>query len=139
MQHKMMVYTALLFSAFFYTNITQAQKMTTEQVVQQNLESYNKRDIDGFMQSFSADIALYNFGNTTPQTVGLAAVRQRYQTLFNQSPRLHSTIIKRMVLGNKVIDHEHIVGRMGLEQPVEMILIYEVENEKIVRVTAIKD
>lgn len=113
--------------------------MTPEQIVQQNLDSYNKRDINGFMSSFSENISLYAYGQTQPTTVGLAAVRQRYQTLFDQSPKLHSTIVNRMVLGNKVIDHEHIVGRMGADTPVEMILIYEVENEKIVRVTAINN
>lgn len=139
MRYKIIFYTALFFSAFFYTTPIQAQAMTAEQIVQQNLESYNKRDIDGFMQSFSPDIAMYTFGDAKPNTVGLAAVRQRYQTLFEQSPNLHSTILKRMVLGNKVIDHEHIVGRMGADKPVELILIYEVANEKIVRVTAIRD
>jgi hypothetical protein len=139
MQYKMILYKALLYGAFFYATPSKAQQMTPEQIVQQNLDSYNKRDIEGFMQSFGTDIALFSFGNPTPNTVGLTAVRQRYQNLFDQSPKLHSTIVKRMVLGNKVIDHEHIVGRMGADTPVEMILIYEVENEKIVRVTVIKD
>lgn len=139
MQYKMILYTALLFSAFFYAIPSKAQKMMPEQIVQQNLDSYNKRDINGFMSSFSENISLYTYGQIQPTTVGLAALRQRYQALFDQSPKLHSTIVKRMVLGNKVIDHEHIVGRMGADTPVEMILIYEVENEKIVRVTVIKD
>jgi hypothetical protein len=139
MQRKLILYTALLFSAFFYNSPVHAQIMTAEQIVQQNLESYNKRDIEGFMSSFSDDIALYTFGETKPTTVGLVAVRQRYQTLFAQSPNLHSTIVKRMVLGNKVIDHERIVGRMGAATPVEMVLIYEVSKGKIVRVTAIRD
>src|SRR5688500_12700008 len=102
--------------------------MTPEQVVQQNLDFYNKREIEGFMKSFSDDIALHTFPEHKPATAGLNAVRKMYQELFDLSPKLHSTILKRIVFDNKVIDHESIAGRRGASDLFEIVLIYEVRD-----------
>ena len=115
-----------------------AQTMTVEQVVQQNLEAYNARDLDKFMSSFSEDIEMYNFTDGKMTAKGLLEVRKIYQELFDLSPQLHSTILKRIVFDNKIIDHEWIDGRRGSKTPVELVLIYEVKNEKIVKTTAIR-
>ena len=90
------------------------------------------------MASFSEDITMYNWSDTLPATAGLAAVRARYKALFDASPKLHSTILKRIVFDNKVIDHEYITGRMGAVEPVELVLIYEVRGDKIFKVTVIR-
>jgi hypothetical protein len=112
--------------------------MTAEQIVQQNLDAYNARDIDTFMSFFADDIMLYNFGIHEPTAVGKAKVRAIYEQLFMASPALHSSIKNRIVFDNKVIDYEDITGRLGQKDTVEMVLIYEVEEEKIIRITAIK-
>lgn len=126
----------LLFSA---TTIAQNQtKMTPEQVVQENLDFYNDRDIEGFMTSFSEDIKMYNLGDPKPTVVGRNQVRMVYTKLFEKSPKLHSTILKRVVIGNKIIDHESITGRNGNADVLELVLIYEVKNEKIYRITVIR-
>jgi hypothetical protein len=44
-----------------------------------------------------------------------------------------------MVIGNKVIDHESIVGRNGVVEPIELVLIYEIQNNKILKITVIRD
>jgi hypothetical protein len=59
--------------------------------------------------------------------------------LFDASPKLHSTILHRTVMGNKVIDHESITGRKDSDVPIELILIYEVSGDKIVRMTVIRE
>jgi hypothetical protein len=41
-------------------------------------------------------------------------------------------------MGNKVIDHESIVGRKGSDFPIEIVMIYEVSGDKIVRMTVIR-
>lgn len=112
--------------------------MTIEQVVQHNLEAYNNRDIDAFMSDFSEEIEMYNYGLNEPSAKGLDAVRKIYSGLFEASPNLFSKIKNRIVFDNKVIDHESITGRMGKEELVEMVLIYEVKEEKIFKITAIK-
>jgi len=109
-----------------------------EQVVQENVDFYNARDIDGFMTSFSEDIALYNFSEPLPSLVGLEQIRNFYEELFQLSPQLHSTIIKRITFDNKVIDHESIVGRKGSKEVIKLVLIYEVGKDKICKITVIK-
>ena len=90
------------------------------------------------MNTFSDEIALYNFPEPEPSIQGREAIRKFYNGLFSASPTLHSTILKRIAFDNKVIDHESIVGRMGVDSPLEIVVIYEVDNEKIRRLTAIR-
>lgn len=118
--------------------MTKLNNITLEKIVQRNLNAYNSRDLETFMSCFHHEIKMYNFGIEKPSAQGLEEVRKIYQSLFEQSPKLHSTIIKRIIFENKIIDHESITGRLGIENPIEMVLIYEVNEEKIVKITAIK-
>ena len=43
-----------------------------------------------------------------------------------------------MVMGSKVVDHERITGRMGNTELLELIVVYQVENLKINRITVIR-
>ena len=112
--------------------------MNPEQIVQQQLEAYNSRDIEPFLKLFSSDIEMYNFATGEKTIQGLKALRDFYTALFEASPQLHSTILQRICFGNKVIDYEQITGRNGNPEPLEMVLIFEVEGEKIIRVTVMK-
>lgn len=116
----------------------QSDTKTAEQIVQANLDYYNKRDLEGFMSYFSADIKLYNFADNKLVIEGLEQCRKVYKELFDLSPKLHSTILKRIVFDNKVIDHESIVGRRGTDDVFEIVLIYEVKDNKIFKMTTIR-
>lgn len=121
------------------TITTQAQLMTAEEVVQANLDAYNKHDINKFISYFSEDITLVNFDDGSVTANGKNAVRAIYDPYFKASPNLHSKILKRTVFGNKVIDHEYITGRYGNEEALELVLIYEVKDQKINRITVIRE
>lgn len=114
------------------------EKMTPEQIVQENLDFYNDRNIEGFMSSFSKDIKVYNLGDPKPSMNGLEEVRKIYTNLFEKSPKLHSNILKRIVFGNRVIDHESITGRNGNSDILELVLIYEVKDQKINKITVLR-
>jgi hypothetical protein len=136
---KPISFPILLFLFLFYSIPTLiAQKMTPEHVVQKSMESYNSRNIEEFMSVMDADVTFHNFsdGNITMQ--GKAACRAFYSALFEASPNLNSTVLTRAVFGNKIIDHEYITGRNGSDEAIELVLIYEVENEKIVKVTVLQ-
>lgn len=115
-----------------------SQNITPEQVVQKNLDYYNARNIDGFMLSFSRDIVFVNHNDGKVTMSGLEECRKVYQELFDLSPGLHSQIIKRIIFGNMVIDHEFITGRRGSKEPVELVLIYEVRSDLIYKVTVMR-
>jgi hypothetical protein len=102
--------------------------MNPVDVVQRQLEAYNARDLDAFAATYTDDVVLYRMPTKEPSTSGKAALRDVYRQRF-ASPNLHATILSRMVLGNKVIDHERIVGIR--EEPIEAVAVYEVDGALI--------
>lgn len=129
--------TVLLIFSFAWF-ITNAQNMTPEEVVQKQLEAYNQRDIESFMAVIDPEIKVYDFATAKNTMQGYDACKAFYSKLFNDSPNLHSTILTRTVFGNKVIDHESITGRNGNDEVLELVLIYEVENAKIHKITVLR-
>lgn len=115
-----------------------AQQSRPDSIVQLSLEAYNSHDLEAFMSYFSKDIEMYNLGDCEPSASGIVAVRERYKDYFDASPDLHSEIKNRIVFDNKVIDYEYITGARGSKEPYELIFMYEVVDDKIVRTTAIR-
>lgn len=111
--------------------------MNPEQVVQKQLEAYNQRDIEAFMAVIDEEVSFRDYTTNQITLSGYAECKAYYADLFNASPNLHSTILNRTVFENKIIDHESITGRNGQKEITELVLIYEVVNEKIIQVTVI--
>ncbi|MEX0291411.1 MAG: nuclear transport factor 2 family protein [Flavobacteriaceae bacterium] len=103
-------------------------------VVQKQLDAYNARDIDAFMETYSDDIKLFNFPNQLSQE-GKEGMREGYGKFFQNTPDLHCEIKNRIVIGNKVIDEEYLTVNGG---NFSAVAIYEVENGKIVKVTFLR-
>jgi hypothetical protein len=103
-------------------------------VVQRQLDAYNRRDLDGFCALFADEASIFELGAAAPTFEGKAAIRERYRALFASSPALHSVIVSRTALGRAVLDHERITGRNGSPDVYEVIAIHEVEDGLIRRV-----
>jgi hypothetical protein len=101
-------------------------------LAQQQLNAYNQRDLEAFLEPYSDDVEIYSFPNEL-QGKGKAQMRERYGKLFASSPELHCELVNRIVLGDTVIDQERVTGRAG--KTLEAIAIYTVRDGKIVRVT----
>lgn len=101
--------------------------METEKIIQEQVEAYNRRDITQFVACHHPRVSLYNFGDPEPFVKGRVRVHEVYKEIFDSSPNLHSKVIQRIVMGNKVIDYEEITGRKGIEV-LEFIAIYEIED-----------
>jgi hypothetical protein len=112
---------------------------TADQVVQQQLEAYNARNIDSFMTCFHPDITFWTLGEDAPSAQGFEAVKTVFSELFKLSPDLHSTVLNRSVIGSKVIDYERIQGRKGVKTDVLLVMIYEVKDGKIWRAWAVRE
>ena len=97
--------------------------MSPVDVVQEQLEAYNARDLDRFAATYSEDITIYRMPATGPAIVGQAQLRETYRKRF-ASAGLHATILNRIATGDKVIDHERVVGIEA--GPVEAIAVYQV-------------
>jgi len=113
-------------------------QMTPEEVVQKQLETYNNRDINGFMSVIDQNVTIHDFATGEITLGGYENCKKVYAALFEESPQLHSKKLTRTVFDNKVIDHEYITGRKGSDIPIELVLIYEVNNEKITKMTVLR-
>lgn len=111
--------------------------MSPENIVQKQLEAYNERDIEAFMAVIDKDITFHDFATHKTTISGYDECKIYYDALFKASPNLKSTIVNRTIFENKIIDHERITGRNGKTVSTELVLIYEVANEKIVRITVL--
>ena len=104
---------------------------TPLEVVQAQLDAYNRQDVKAFAAQFAPEIKIYNrLGDSIPSLQGRQAVEKRYKELFDQYPKNYSTLTGRMVEGNYVIDHEVITGR---ERIARIMAVYEVLNGLITR------
>ncbi len=98
--------------------------------VRRQLDAYNARDIDAFMQWWSDDCQYYAFPSTLLAN-GIAEIRARHIERFKE-PDLFGKLLTRVVVGNMVVDHETVQRTFpeGLGE-VDVIAIYEIEGGKI--------
>lgn len=123
----------LLITLFLINFSGWSQEKTPEQVVQEQLEAYNSRDIEAFLSFYSEDVKIYTFPNKL-ESEGKAAMREGYASFFKNAKVLNCTIKNRIVQKNIVIDDELVKYN---DTEFGGIAIYEVENNKIVKVTFI--
>ena len=105
-------------------------KETPVALIQRQLNAYNARNLDAFMDTYSADVELYTFPDKL-MSKGKEQMRKDYGFL-KTVPNLHCEIKERIVQGNTIIDKESVTG-FG-SKPVEATAIYQVENNKIKKV-----
>lgn len=110
----------------------QAQSsQTPEQLAQKQLDAYNARNIDAFLEPYSDSVEIYMFPGKL-MSKGKEAMRKEYGSMFQQVPNLHCTLVNRIVEGNTVIDHESVSG-FG-PQPLKAVAIYTIQKGKISKV-----
>jgi hypothetical protein len=100
--------------------------MNPVDVVQRQCDAYNAHDLQGFLATYSEAIQIYYLPAIKPALSGKAQLTQFYGTERFNRPDLHADIVNRIVLGNKVIDHERVWGIA--ESPIEGIAVYEVDD-----------
>ena len=100
--------------------------------VQQQLDAYNARDIDAFMQWWSDDCEYYEFPARLLAR-GAEQIRGRHVTRFKE-PNLFGKLIKRSVVDNLVVDQEVVTRTFadGVGE-VDVLAIYQIENGKIAK------
>lgn len=103
--------------------------MSPESVVQSQLEAYNARDLQRFLAAYDDGIRVYRPPAHDPVIVGKAAFAEFYATQRFNRTGLNAALVNRMVLGNRVIDHERISGVR--EHSFEVAVVYEVINDLI--------
>jgi len=126
----------LLLIAFVFFTITYGvaqDKVAIEKeataLAQEQLDGYNKRDIEAFLKPYSENVKVYTFPDQLLYE-GKAKMREEYTEMFNQLPELHCKLVNRIVLNNKVIDHEEVVF-LKSQPALFAIAVYTITDGKI--------
>ena len=104
---------------------------TPEAVVQRQLDAFNARNIEALLATYADDAQQFEYP-ATMLARGATQIRERATARF-QEANLHARLIKRIVMGEVVIDHE-MVTRTFPEGAgkLELVAIYEVRDCRIV-------
>ena len=109
-------------------------KETPEALVQRQLNGYNFRNIDAFLEPYTDDVEVYNYPNEL-LFKGKEIMRKEYSEWFKTVPNLHCELKARIIQGNIVIDKERVQFNDAI---MEASAIYNIENDKIKKVYFIK-
>jgi hypothetical protein len=101
-----------------------------EKIVQEQVEAYNRHDLEAFLKTYSSEIKLYDFPDKVLSS-GLEGMRKTYGKLFESAPDLKATIAKRIVQGEYVIDHEKVSSG---GKNFSAVAVYRVKAGKIIAV-----
>ncbi|OEK05132.1 nuclear transport factor 2 family protein [Roseivirga misakiensis] len=98
-------------------------------LVENQLTAYNNKDIDKFLINYSDSVKIYNHPNQLVMS-GIDEMRKTYGPMFANSPDLYCTVKNRVVLGNTVIDLEHVI--FSKDRPAtEVFALFKIRNGKI--------
>ena len=110
-----------------------AEVTAAERVVQTQLEAYNRHDLDAFVATYTPDARGYVYPDR-PMFTGAAELRTTYGQFFAAAPTVRARVVRRIVQGDHVIDHEEVTGMPGARGPVRAVAIYEVREGRIASV-----
>lgn len=107
---------------------------TSASVVQRQLDSYNARDLDGWLATYSQDAEQFML-HAGLLASGRDAIRKRMEERF-RDPSLHAQLLHRISMENVVVDHELVTRTLpdGLATT-EMICMYELHAGQIIKAT----
>lgn len=113
------------------TKLALVAEVSPEYLAQEQLDGYNKRDIDAFLKPYAKDVKVYRFPNKL-EYEGIENMRKQYDDYFKNTIDLHCELITRIVYKNQVIDHELVTSNGKTRKAVA---IYTMKNGKIASVT----
>jgi uncharacterized protein (TIGR02246 family) len=111
---------------------------TPENTVQDQVDAYNARDLEAFLDTYAEDAVLSELPGGREIASGREAMRPVYASLFEKTPDLHAGIENRIVQGNFVVDHEAVTGFPGHDVH-RAVAIYHVRDGRIDRVWFLRD
>jgi hypothetical protein len=103
---------------------------TPEETVNANIEAYNARDIAAFIATYAPDAKFCKLDGTV-LLADRAAIEGFHKPMFETVPSGRCAIPQRVVMGDFVVDHEHLT--MDGRPDMHVMLISEVRDGLIVR------
>ncbi|MFN3514326.1 MAG: nuclear transport factor 2 family protein [Phenylobacterium sp.] len=113
-----------------------APVLSPADLAQAQLDAYNAQDLDAHCACFADDVVVADLnGAVTIQ--GIDAYRAKYEQVFADFPQNKAKLLNRIVVGNTVIDHEHVERTPG-GATFQVAAIYTIAGGKIARVDFVK-
>ena len=93
-------------------------------IVQKQVDSYNAADLNAFVNCYDENVLVSIFPADT-MYVGHKKMRENYKGLSPSNKTYDVEVVKRMTIGNKVIDQEKVTGNGKITM---QVALYEVAN-----------
>lgn len=103
-----------------------------ERLVQKQLDYYNENNLEAFVSTYHEDIEIINLEDNTLILKGIEALTEKYRERF-QVQKVKAKLLNRIVIGDKVIDHEAVSG-IKKDELVYAVATYKVEDDLIRKV-----
>lgn len=113
-------------------NNTKTDKKCISDVVDRQVQAYNKRDIDAFADTYHEDVELFIFPNDK-FCHGKEDLRRQFSKRFAERPKAHATIAARIILEPYVVDDEILSGVPTIGT-LRLLAQYEVKGGLITKV-----
>jgi hypothetical protein len=94
--------------------------------VQRQMDAYNAHDLERFIAEYTDDVQVFRPPSVAPVLSGKKAFAEHYGKNRFTLPNLHAEVVNRMVVGNTVVDHEHVTGLQ--DGVMEAIAVYQITN-----------
>ncbi len=111
--------------------------MKPTDLVQFQLDSYNNHAIEQFLQCYSDNVEVFNFPHELLYK-GKEKMREIYTNVWADNPGQHADLIKRISMGNTVVDQELVSGKTD-GTIINALVIYKIEGDKIISVYFIRE
>ena len=97
------------------------------EVVDRQLDAYNKRNYQIFTSCYQSDIVSFDLNTLeTIEEMSGDNFFRHYSKKFQENPEIHCQVIERIISGNMVIDKERISNFQGGNH--DELVIYQVDK-----------
>ena len=107
--------------------------------MQKQIERFNAHDLEGYLALFAEELEVAELPPSEWGTRNKAWLRGVYAERFRTNPDLRASTEAQMVSGTFVIETERIRGRTGQAGPLDVMVVYQVKEGKIVRMWELRD
>lgn len=101
-------------------------------LIDRQIEAYNKRDIEEFIACYSDDIQVFMLESNKQLTDGKEQLKVVMKASFESKPNAETLVESRINQNNLVIDIEAILGHDD-GKIIRTVAIYEIKDDKITK------
>jgi hypothetical protein len=109
--------------------IREERKMSPSEIVDASVVAFNAHDAHAFAAYFARHVNLVEHPSRTKAS-SRAELKQIYTQLFANSPHIRTTVVQRLIVGNRVVDHER-VQRSPDTASFDVVVINEIKDGRI--------